>query len=103
MGRRLVLRENACAQAINDLTATITRLTGELNYFKGALEDCRYMRRTFVDGEDDAELDEPLKMPEVKHSKMVEPNFGAFIMGKEGMLVPKVEEEFRPFKPTDGA
>ncbi len=105
MGRRLVLRENSCITAVRDLDATIARLSGERSYYQGALEDVRYMRRTFVDGEDDAELDEPAKADEVKKPHtMVTPSFGPFVMDKaSGVLVPKPNEGFRDFKPTDGA
>lgn len=62
MGRRMVVKEMEAAKAVTDLDATIARLTAEKAYFNGALETTRYMRRTFVDGENDAELD----LPEVK-------------------------------------
>jgi hypothetical protein len=63
MGRKLVVRELEIAKAISDLDATLMRLNNEKQYFCGALETTKYMRRTFVDGEGDAELDLPALAP----------------------------------------
>ncbi len=58
MGRRLLEQERVVNESVEQLTATIARLQGELHFHRGALDQIRYMRRTFVDGMD-AELDLP--------------------------------------------
>lgn len=59
MGRKLYVRELETAGLVTTLKAQIENLQAQLHFAEGALETTRYMRRTFVDGEDDAELDLP--------------------------------------------
>ena len=90
MGRRLLVKEQELLKGVNDLNATIERLTRDRMQYQGALDTVKYIRRTFVDGED-AELDLPLPAGE---AKMPEVQFGTYQLNKEsGMLVPK---DFKP-------
>jgi hypothetical protein len=57
-GRALIVREQELNERIAGLTAQAHHIQGELCFFRGALEQVKFDRRTFVSGLDDAELDE---------------------------------------------
>lgn len=57
MGRRLVVQEINLKEGIARVQADIGRLTGEMHLMQGALDRTQYFRRTFVDGDADAQLD----------------------------------------------
>lgn len=64
MGRKLLVREMETANLVANIKAQIENAQAQLHFTEGALETTRYMRRTFVDGEHDAEIDLPA-LPEL--------------------------------------
>lgn len=57
MGRSLIVREFEMNQKISEIDQTIQRLQLESSFFKGAREDIQFIRRTYVNGHEDAEID----------------------------------------------
>lgn len=82
MGRRLNVRLNEMKQLQAALEAGIQKQVNELNYIKGAIEQCEYMIRTFTDGSDF----EAGNVPEVEQNGA--PNVNSFAPRASGVLVP---------------
>lgn len=57
MGRRLFLQEKELEVELQSLRTQDTNLVRRMGYVEGSLDTTRYMRRTWVDGVSDAELD----------------------------------------------
>lgn len=58
MGRRLYVLKLHLQQQIAQTEAEIGQRSAALNHYRGGLDSIEYVRRTFVDGENDAEIDE---------------------------------------------
>lgn len=58
-GRRMAVKELEIQENIAAIDQTLERLHRDRNQLAGSLDMARYVRRTFVDGENDAELDLP--------------------------------------------
>lgn len=87
-GRHLLVRELELKQQISNLDATISRLNNERNYFAGGLESTQYIRRTFVDGEHDAELDVEVETLNPGEGTMP----AAFMHRSEPVAIPSLSE-----------
>ena len=57
MGRSMIVREFEMKHKISELQQLQHKTELEMAFFKGALEDLTYIRRTFVSGHKDAEVD----------------------------------------------
>jgi hypothetical protein len=57
MGRKLLVKEMELQVELQNLRTQDTNLVRQMGYVEGALDTTRYMRRTWVDGVSDAELD----------------------------------------------
>ncbi len=64
MGRKLLVQEHIINESIAAIDNTIARLTAERHFHAGALDQVRYLRRTFVNGLEDSEVD----FPEIEHA-----------------------------------
>lgn len=60
MGRVLLIKEQMAVDAVAKLNAEIVRLTGERDFAAGSLEQIRFDRRTWVDGQYDSRLTSPI-------------------------------------------
>jgi hypothetical protein len=69
MGRKLVVKELEVKAAINNHREVVRVHTEHLKHHEGAMEMLQYIRRTFVDGEHDAEIDIDAMIPEVPAQK----------------------------------
>jgi hypothetical protein len=58
LGMKMYIREKEHEVQIAQARAEVSRLSAQINHLEGALESIRYIRRTFVDGVDDAEIDD---------------------------------------------
>lgn len=87
MGRKLESRKAELAQQRAAIAAQIDRLTRELAYFDGAIEQNNYMLRTFCDGMD-AELDlEPPPSVDVGTARV--PTTADFEPAVSGLFLPR--------------
>jgi hypothetical protein len=65
LGMKMYVRQNEYEAAITNTRNEIAHLERKLHNLMGALEVTKYVRRTFVDGVDDAEIDDrPAQAPE---------------------------------------
>lgn len=64
MGRKLVVKELEIKSALANHREVVRVHTNLISHCEGALETIQYIRRTFVDGERDAEIDIDAMIPE---------------------------------------
>lgn len=102
MGRRLIVMQHAMEAQHAQLAQQIGNLQAQKAYLEGALENNKYMRRTFVDGGDDAVLENMTSVvrfdaPEHRADPAIA-GTGDFKMTNGGILTPKTwpDEEARP-------
>lgn len=110
MGRSLIVREHEIRGKISELEGEARRAELQVSFFRGALEQVTFDRRTFVSGRDDAEIDaEEVAKQNVAHLARAVTDgaiegeaaaMAAFAPNDSGVLVPQAPTPMRTVPPT---